>query len=127
MVYIFSVVLHKDLVGKCPLCIIISNSQGKMHPREVWVPGGHVALLRGKTTVLGSAHSTACASEIQAALRTTVTVPLRTSNSRTPKGRHSEINLDRNIFLSSKATTKARTPVNQQGDARLLLALYCSD
>ncbi|GBL84827.1 hypothetical protein AVEN_93856-1 [Araneus ventricosus] len=35
-----------------PLCMLVGSSgQGKVLPQEDWVPGGHVALLRGKTTV----------------------------------------------------------------------------
>ncbi|GBN85764.1 hypothetical protein AVEN_84072-1 [Araneus ventricosus] len=49
-----SAILQKDLAGMYPLCMIVDSSgQGKVLPQEDRVPGGHVALLRGKTAVFG--------------------------------------------------------------------------
>ncbi|GFY27268.1 DDE_3 domain-containing protein [Trichonephila clavipes] len=47
--------LQKDLVGMYPLCMIVrSSGQGKVLPQEDRVPGGHVALQRGKTAVFSA-------------------------------------------------------------------------
>ncbi|GBM24247.1 hypothetical protein AVEN_46030-1 [Araneus ventricosus] len=49
-----SAIFQKDLAGMYPLCMIVGSSgQGKVLTHEDRVPGGHVALLRGKTTVFG--------------------------------------------------------------------------
>lgn len=46
--------LRKGLAGMHPLCMNVGSSgQGKALPQEDRVPGGHVALLSGKTAVFG--------------------------------------------------------------------------
>ncbi|GBM03329.1 hypothetical protein AVEN_256879-1 [Araneus ventricosus] len=58
-----------------PLCMIVGSSgQGKVLPQEDRVPGGHVALLRGKIQRMAVAHRTASATKIRAAVGTTVTL-----------------------------------------------------
>ncbi|GBM16360.1 hypothetical protein AVEN_28320-1 [Araneus ventricosus] len=60
-----------------PLCMIVGSSgQGKVLPQEDRVPGGHVALLRGKNRRvrrMAVGHRTASTAEIRAAVGTTVT------------------------------------------------------
>ncbi|GFX84706.1 uncharacterized protein TNCV_725131 [Trichonephila clavipes] len=44
----------KTWTGMYPLCTIFERSSGQkmVLPQEGWVPGGHIALMRGKTTIL---------------------------------------------------------------------------
>ncbi|GFW56428.1 uncharacterized protein TNCV_2089351 [Trichonephila clavipes] len=43
-----------DLAGMYPLCMIVGSSgQGVVLPQEDRVPGGHAALLSGKTAIFG--------------------------------------------------------------------------
>ncbi|GFU59351.1 uncharacterized protein TNCV_4198701 [Trichonephila clavipes] len=58
-----------------PLCMLVgSNGQGMALPKEDQVPGGHIALLRGKIAVSGVLlRRIESAAEIRAAVGTTVT------------------------------------------------------
>ncbi|GFU64398.1 uncharacterized protein TNCV_3947651 [Trichonephila clavipes] len=49
-----STILQKDMSGMYPVRMFVeSSSQEMVLPQEEQVPSGHVALLRGKTTVFG--------------------------------------------------------------------------
>ena len=47
-------ILQKDVVGMYPPCMVVGSSDlGRVLAQVDRVPGGHVALLRGKTAVFG--------------------------------------------------------------------------